>query len=94
MLDLCSSRSASKLEKMTLTRRQEEFELKIFREYVLSVADCDRIINAWRRCLEELSGQKEPVNAEKDILHNKNTVEALLRQSHVCKHEEDVYFQL
>lgn len=56
LVGLCSSSSASKVQKLISTLGQEEFDMKMFEAYVSSLVDCNRItISAWKRCPVELS---------------------------------------
>lgn len=93
MVDLRSYLSALKVNNLIYTPCQEAFELEMRREYLSSAADGNMITNfAWKRCLVRAEFDGKLINAGRDVLYEKLSIEALPRQLDSGNSRGDVYF--
>lgn len=72
-----------------------ELEPKLFEEQVPRAADSYKITNTvWRWGLVEEKFERKTIDAERDLLHEKNLLKALRRELHFVNEDGDVYFQV
>lgn len=68
--------------------------MKLFRQYVSSAVDCNRIKNsAWKRCIMEAEFEWELKNEERDVLYEKNPIQVLRREMHFAEIHDDGFFR-
>lgn len=60
--------------------------MKTFREYLLSLVDCDILTNvAWNQCLIEAEFERERINAEMDGLYIEEHGRSSAQEDTLCK---------
>lgn len=68
--------------------------MNTFKEHLSSVVDCSRITNGvWKRGLLRAEFEPEEIDADKDMLYKKSSMEILGRQQQISSVDEDVYFR-